>query len=94
MDTLDVADLMQSLGRNARNASRAMARASAADKARALRELARLLRERGEPLAAANRVDLERAQAAGDLSAPMLDRLKLTPAILATCAQGCEQLAA
>ena len=71
-----------------------MARASAASKAHALRELARLLRAGGEPLTAANRADLDRAQAAANLSAPMLDRLKLTPTIIETCAQGCEQLAA
>ncbi|MEY4363787.1 MAG: Gamma-glutamyl phosphate reductase, partial [Pseudomonadota bacterium] len=37
--------------------------------------------------------DCTRAQAAG-LDAPLLDRLKLTPAIIETCALGCEQLAA
>jgi glutamate-5-semialdehyde dehydrogenase len=94
MNTLNVADLMQTLGRNARDASRAMARASAADKARALRELARLLRTQGQALLAANQTDLDRAKAAGGLSEPMLERLKLTPAIIETCAQGCDQLAA
>ncbi|MDR0458744.1 MAG: glutamate-5-semialdehyde dehydrogenase [Burkholderiaceae bacterium] len=94
MNVSSVAETMRLLGAQARSASRLMARASAADKARALRQLARLLRERGQPLAAANQTDLARAKAAGDLSAPLLDRLKLTPATLETCAQGCEQLAA
>ncbi|MDR0479879.1 MAG: glutamate-5-semialdehyde dehydrogenase [Burkholderiaceae bacterium] len=94
MNASTVAETLYRLGVQARAASRAMARASAADKARALRELARLLRARGQPLATANQTDLDRARAAGDLSAPMLDRLKLTPAIIETCAQGCEQLAA
>jgi glutamate-5-semialdehyde dehydrogenase len=40
-----------------------------------------------------NAKDIERAKAAG-LEAPMVDRLKLTPEVLETCAQGCEQLAA
>jgi glutamate-5-semialdehyde dehydrogenase len=57
----------------------------------ALRALARLLRANIEPLQAANARDLARA---GELSAPMRDRLKLTPPIVETCAQGCEQLAA
>ncbi|MCX8520524.1 MAG: glutamate-5-semialdehyde dehydrogenase, partial [Rhodoferax sp.] len=40
-----------------------------------------------------NAKDLERAVAAG-LAVPMVDRLKLGPKVLETCAQGCEQLAA
>jgi glutamate-5-semialdehyde dehydrogenase len=44
-------------------------------------------------LEAANQKDLARATAAG-LSAPMVDRLKLTPKIIETVALGCEQLAA
>ena len=40
-----------------------------------------------------NAKDLERARAAG-LAAPMVDRLQLTPKVIETCAQGCEQLAA
>ena len=40
-----------------------------------------------------NAKDLARAVAAG-LAAPMVDRLKLTPKVIETCAQGCEQLAA
>jgi glutamate-5-semialdehyde dehydrogenase len=43
-------------------------------------------------LQAENAKDLARARASG-LSDPMVDRLKLTPAILETCALGCEQLA-
>ncbi|HSV46931.1 MAG TPA: glutamate-5-semialdehyde dehydrogenase, partial [Ramlibacter sp.] len=39
-----------------------------------------------------NAQDIARAQAAG-LAAPMVDRLKLTPAIVQTLAVGCEQLA-
>ncbi|WP_443082473.1 glutamate-5-semialdehyde dehydrogenase, partial [Tepidimonas sp.] len=84
---------MTTLGRQARMASAAMARASAAQKNAALRALAARLRVHVEPLQAANAADLERARVAG-LSEPMLDRLKLTPKVIETCAQGCEQLAA
>ncbi|MBM3361129.1 MAG: glutamate-5-semialdehyde dehydrogenase [Betaproteobacteria bacterium] len=85
--------LMQELGRQAKRASAAMARASADRKSRALRLLAALLREQSPALIAANALDLERAAAAG-LVGPMLDRLKLSPPILDTVALGCEQLAA
>ncbi len=81
------------LGAQAKAASSAMARASAADKNRALLALAALLRENLQALQVDNAKDLERALAAG-LAAPLVDRLRLTPKVLETCAQGCEQLAA
>ncbi|MCG2595729.1 glutamate-5-semialdehyde dehydrogenase [Ramlibacter sp. XY19] len=92
MNALNIAETMHSLGLQAREASARMAAAPAAQKAQALRELAALLRAGGEQLQADNRKDLDRATAAG-LSAPMVDRLKLTPRILETLAVGCEQLA-
>ncbi|MDA0625156.1 gamma-glutamyl-phosphate reductase, partial [Acinetobacter baumannii] len=70
-----------------------MARAPAAIKNKALLALARLLRQNVDALQGDNARDLERARAAG-LAEPMVDRLKLTPKVLETCAQGCEQLAA
>ncbi|MFN3956439.1 MAG: glutamate-5-semialdehyde dehydrogenase [Tepidimonas ignava] len=91
--TDDVNALMDTLGRQARAAAFEMARASAAAKNAALRALAALLRAHVEPLQAANAADVQRARAAG-LSEPMVDRLKLTPKVIETCAQGCEQLAA
>ena len=84
---------MQILGQQAKVASAAMAKASTATKNRALKRLAALLRDNTEALQIDNAKDLARAQAAG-LAAPMVDRLRLTPQILATCAEGCEQLAA
>ena len=81
------------LGAQAKAASGAMARASAADKSRALLALAALLRENIQALQVDNAKDLERAVAAG-LAAPLVDRLRLTPKVLETCALGCEQLAA
>ncbi len=88
----DLASAMQTLGRQAQQASTLMARANAATKNTALRALARLLRSDPGALQQANAVDLERAAAAG-LAGPLLDRLKLTPQALETCALGCEQLA-
>jgi len=93
MNALNVAEYMQTLGLQARDASAAMARADAAVKNKALKTLASLLRANVEPLQTDNAKDLARATAAG-LAAPMVDRLKLTPKIIETVAQGCEQLAA
>ena len=92
MNALHTVEHMHLLGSQARAAAALMARASAADKRAALLRLAVLLREQQGPLQIENAKDLDRARAAG-LPDPMVDRLKLTPAILETCAQGCEQLA-
>lgn len=83
---------IQQLGQNARAAAREMARASSAAKAQALYILADLLRTQRAQLAQANATDLENARAA-QLNAAFLDRLRLTDAVIETCAVGCEQLA-
>src|SRR3990167_2129901 len=70
-----------------------MARAPAAIKNKALRALARLLRENPVALQIENARDLERTRAAG-LAERLVDRLKRSPQVLEACAQGCEQLAA
>jgi glutamate-5-semialdehyde dehydrogenase len=93
MNALNTHEHMQALGLQAKKASSLMAKASAAVKNHALRRLAVLLRENVDALQVDNAKDLERARAAG-LAEPMVDRLKLTPKVLETCAQGCEQLAA
>ena len=93
MNAETTAELMNRLGQQAKAASALMARASSARKVAALRALATLLRTNIEPLQLDNALDLERARAAG-LSEPMVDRLKLTPKVIETCAEGCEQLAA
>jgi glutamate-5-semialdehyde dehydrogenase len=92
LSTPTVVETTQALGLQAKAASALMARAQAATKNIALRRLAALLRENTQALQAENAKDIERAVAAG-LAAPMVDRLKLTPKVLETCAQGCEQLA-
>ncbi|MDM0074937.1 glutamate-5-semialdehyde dehydrogenase [Variovorax sp. J2P1-59] len=93
MNMLNVPEYVRTLGLQAKQASVQMARADAATKNKALRALARKLRAVGGPLAEANAQDLARAEGAG-LSAPMIDRLKLTPKVIETVALGCEQLAA
>jgi len=96
MDTLDTQDIpayMNRVGAAARSAATAMAAASTAAKNRTLLALARLLSQNGPALDEANAKDLA-AGAANGLSGPMLDRLKLGPKVIATVAEGCEQLAA
>jgi glutamate-5-semialdehyde dehydrogenase len=92
-DAQGVPALMAALGAAARAAATRMAAAPTAAKDAALRALARRLREAAAPLAEANELDLAAARSAG-LAAPLVDRLKLTPAIIATVAEGCEQIAA
>ncbi len=93
MNAFNIAEYTQTLGLQAKAASALMAKASTATKNAALRRLAALLRANIGTLATDNALDLARAQASG-LSEPMVDRLKLTPQVIETVAQGCEQLAA
>ncbi len=93
MNATNTTELMHTLGQQAKAASALMAKASAATKQRALLGLAALLRANVDALQRDNARDLERARAAG-LAEPMVDRLKLTPKVIETCALGCEQLAA
>jgi len=90
---VDLDAYMAHVGATARAASRTLAAAPTAAKDAALRALAARLRANRDALVAANAPDIAAAQAAG-LAAPLVDRLKLTPAILNTLAEGCDQLAA
>jgi glutamate-5-semialdehyde dehydrogenase len=93
MTPTDLAAYMEHVGVAARAASTAMASASTAAKNQTLRRLAQLLRDSGAPCDEANARDITAAQQAG-LDAPLVDRLRLTPKVMATLAEGCEQLAA
>jgi glutamate-5-semialdehyde dehydrogenase len=93
MSTLDIPAYMDHVGVAARAAATAMAAASTAAKDRALRALATRLRNAGAELQAANDQDLAAARANG-VAEPLVDRLKLTPKVVETVAEGCEQLAA
>ncbi len=93
MKTDDIASYIAHVGAAARAAATAMAAAPTAAKDAALRGLAARLRAAGSELAAANALDLQAARGAG-LAEPLVDRLKLTPQIIETVAQGCEQIAA
>jgi len=93
MHNADLAATLSQMGAAARAASAAMAAASTASKDAALLALARRLRENADALQIANAADLVAARNAG-LDEPLIDRLKLSDAALATVALGCEQIAA
>lgn len=84
---------MDRLGAAARAAAARLACAPTAAKDAALRALARRLRADAAALQAANARDVAAAQAAG-LDAALVERLRLTPEVIATVAEGCEQIAA
>ena len=87
MKVVDIPAYMAHLGAQARAASTAMAAASTAAKDQALRALARRLREAVPELQRDNAQDLDAARTAG-LAEPMVDRLKLTPAVIDTVEHG------
>ncbi|MBP9655257.1 MAG: gamma-glutamyl-phosphate reductase, partial [Rhodocyclaceae bacterium] len=62
---MDIRDYMQAVGRQAREASRAMARAPTSARNRALLGMAAAIRRDSAALLAANREDLDAARAAG-----------------------------
>lgn len=93
MTPTDIAAYMAHVGVHARVAATEMARAATVARNTALLELARRLRSARAALEQANAQDVAAAQAAG-LAAPMVDRLQLTPKVIETVAEGCEQIAA
>ena len=93
MNPADVQATIAHMGAAARAASHRLSSAPSAAKDAALLALARRLRSSVSELAQANARDVEAARAAG-LAAPLVERLKLTPEIVETVAQGCEQIAA
>jgi glutamate-5-semialdehyde dehydrogenase len=92
-EAMNVKDYMQNLGRQARTASRLMAKASTSARNRALLAVAAAIRRDAAKLLAANREDMEAARAAG-LEEALLDRLALTEKSVAAMAEGLEQIAA
>jgi glutamate-5-semialdehyde dehydrogenase len=90
---MDIKQYMQQVGQQARQASRAMARADTNTKNLALVTIAQAIRRHQAALLAANQADLDRAKANG-MEAAMLDRLALSEKSIATMAEGLEQIAA
>jgi glutamate-5-semialdehyde dehydrogenase len=89
----DIDSYMNTLGVQARAASRVMARASTAQKNAALLAMVDAIETARSNLLAANAADLTAARAQG-LDAAMLDRLALTPARIDAMIEGLRQVAA
>jgi len=89
---MDISNYMQQVGQQAKNASRAMARASSAQKDHALRLIAAAILRETATIQAANQLDLDAARAGG-LTAALLDRLSLSESAIGTMAEGLLQIA-
>ena len=90
--TENVRNYIHAMGRTARDAARAMARAETGAKNAALNSVAERLSARREQLFEANAADLAAARE-NRLAAALLDRLELTPARLEAMADGLGQVA-
>jgi glutamate-5-semialdehyde dehydrogenase len=89
---MDIQSYMHSIGKAARAASRAMAKADTAAKNQALMTMAQAVERDVARLLEANRKDVEAARAKS-LEAVMVDRLTLTPKSVLAIAQGLRQIA-
>ncbi len=90
--TASIALQMEQMGQRAKAAARILAAASPAAKTQALHTLAALLEQRRPEILKANAVDVDAARAA-NMDAPRLDRLTLTPRIIADMAAACMHVA-
>lgn len=86
-----IKQMMQDIGKRARSASRAMARASSEQKNQALLHIAKLVREQSAQIQKVNQGDIERAQSGGQ-DAAFIDRLTMTSKTIETMALGLEQI--
>jgi len=86
-----IQEMMQDIGKRARSASRAIARASAEQKNQALLHIAQLVRKKADEIQKVNLQDVERAKANGQ-DAAFVDRLTMTPKTIETMALGLEQI--
>lgn len=93
MDIIDVKTYMQSVGREARTASRLIARAETAIKNQALTIMAMAIKRDEQKLLAANAADVKSAKARG-LDSALVDRLTMTSKGVASMAEGLLQIAA
>jgi glutamate-5-semialdehyde dehydrogenase len=89
---MDVQTYMSGVGRQARAASRLIAKADTRTKNLALTEMARAVERAGEKLLAANARDVDAAKQK-KLDSAAIDRLTLTPKTLAAMADGLLQIA-
>ena len=76
--SVNIQEMMQDIGKRARSASRAMARASSEQKNQALLYIAKLIRQKASEIQKVNQIDVGRAKANGQ-DAAFVDRLTMTP---------------
>jgi glutamate-5-semialdehyde dehydrogenase len=86
-----ITEMMQVVGKEARQASRAMARATTEQKNQALTHIARLVREQVSLILETNAMDVERAKKGGH-DAAFIDRLTMTAKTVESMALGLEQI--
>jgi glutamate-5-semialdehyde dehydrogenase len=86
-----ITEMMQAVGKEARQASRGMARATTEQKNQALTHIARLVREQASRILETNAVDVERAKKGGH-DAAFIDRLTMTAKTVESMALGLEQI--
>jgi glutamate-5-semialdehyde dehydrogenase len=91
-DIVDIAGYMRDVGRRARAASHALARADTDTKNRALHAIATAIRHACEPILAANAEDVADAKKEG-LEPALIDRLTLSAKSVEAMAQGVEAVA-
>ncbi len=89
---MEIKQYMQTLGQQARQASRAMARATTGIKNQALLNIAAQIEASREALIQANAKDMARGEQSG-LDAALLDRLELTDGRIDTMLEGLRQVA-
>jgi glutamate-5-semialdehyde dehydrogenase len=90
---MDIKQYMEQVGKQARVASRAMARADSAQRNRALLLIADAIEREAALLRAANQQDMDAARANG-LAPAMLDRLALSDSAIKTMVEGLRQIVA
>lgn len=86
-----ITEMMQAVGKEARQASRAIARASTEQKNQTLLHIARLVREQSVRILETNAVDVERAKKSRH-DAAFIDRLTMTAKTVESMALGLEQI--
>jgi glutamate-5-semialdehyde dehydrogenase len=86
-----ITEMMQAVGKEARQASRAMARATTEQKNQALTHIARLVREQVSLILETNAMDVKRAKKGGH-DAAFIDRLTMTAKTVESMALGLEQI--
>ena len=90
---MEIRDAMLDVAARAKRAARSLASASGRARRKAVEDVAVLLEARKDAVTAANAKDVEAARAAG-LDPAQLQRLTVTPKVLASMIQGCREVAA